>query len=53
MPVKTDKAIAKDKIFEAMSVLNRIKIDMPVKMGDIIYSDFTERGINLVAGRDI
>jgi CxxC motif-containing protein len=53
MPVKTDKPIAKDKIFEAMKKINKIKIDMPVKMGDILCSDFTESGINLVAGRDI
>jgi len=53
MPVKTDKPIAKDKIFEAMQKLNKIKIKHPVKMGDILCSDFTESGINLVAGRDI
>jgi len=55
VPVKTDKPIAKDKIFEAMREINNIKIAAPVKirMGDVIYSDFTENGINLVAGRDI
>ena len=53
MPVKTDKPIAKDKIFEAMRKINKIKIDAPVKMGDILCSDFTENGINLVAGRDV
>ena len=55
LPVKTDKPISKDKIFDAMNVINKIKINAPVKikMGDVVYSDFTERGINLVAGRDI
>ena len=52
MPVKTDKPIEKDKIFEAMRIINKIKTDAPVKMGDILYRDFTENGINLVAGRD-
>jgi len=53
MPVKTDKPVAKDKIFEAMKEINKIKIEAPVKMGDILYYDFMESGINLVAGRDV
>jgi len=53
LPVKTDKPIAKDKIFEAMQTINKIKINAPVKMGDVLYSDFTETGINLVSGRDV
>ena len=52
MPVKTDKPIAKDKIFEAMQEINKIKIKAPVKIGDVLGSDFTEKGINIVAGRD-
>ena len=58
MPVKTDKPIKKEKIFEAMKKINKIKLDASakakkIKMGDILYSDFTENGINLIAGRDI
>ncbi|MCL1858615.1 MAG: DUF1667 domain-containing protein [Oscillospiraceae bacterium] len=55
LPVKTDRPISKDKIFEAMNIINKIKINAPfnIKMGDILYSDFTEPNINLVAGRDI
>ena len=52
MPVKTSKPIAKDKLFEAMREINKIKINAPVKMGDVVYADITESGINLVAGRD-
>ena len=58
LPVKTDKPISKDKIFDAMKIINEMKINFPtqinkIESGDIIYSDFTEKGINLVAGRDI
>lgn len=53
MPVKTDRPVKKEKIFEAMAEINKIKIKSPVKTGDIVYPDFTETGINLVAGRDI
>jgi CxxC motif-containing protein len=53
MPVKTSKPIEKDKLFEAMGIINKIKINAPVMMGDVLYEDFTESGINLVAGRDV
>jgi len=58
MPVKTDKPIKKEKIFEAMREINKIKITestktKKIKMGDILYFDFTEDGINLIAGRDM
>ena len=53
LPVKTDKPVSKDKIFDAMREINNIKINKPVRMGDILYSDFIENGINLVAGRDV
>lgn len=54
MPVKTDQPIAKDKIFDAMQEINKIKINAPfkIKMGDVLCADFTETGINLIAGRD-
>ena len=55
LPVKTDNPIAKNKIFDAMAIINSIKINSPVKinMGDVVCPDFTESGINLVAGKDI
>ena len=52
LPVKTSKPIEKDKLFEGMRIINNIKINAPVRMGDILHENFTEDGINLVAGRD-
>jgi len=53
LPVKTSKPVEKDKLFEGMNIINNIKINAPVKMGDVLYENFTESGINLVAGRDV
>ena len=53
LPVKTSEPIEKDKLFEGMGIINKIKINAPVKMGDILHENFTESGINLVAGRDV
>lgn len=53
LPVKTDKPIPKDKITEAMKIINKQRASIPVKVGDIICADFIEGGINLVACRTV
>ena len=37
--VKTDRPIAKDKIFECMKIINRLKPDLPLKTGDVIMEN--------------
>jgi CxxC motif-containing protein len=53
LPVKSSNPIAKDKIYEAMKIINGIKATAPIKMGDVLYRDFTETGIDIVACKDI
>lgn len=45
---KTDKAIPKKLIFEAMKVINELVIDQPLKIGDIIIKDILNTGSNIV-----
>ena len=47
VPVKTDKPIPKDKIFECMKIINKITLNTPVKTGDIIARDVF--GSNIIA----
>ncbi|MCX5687859.1 MAG: DUF1667 domain-containing protein [Candidatus Omnitrophica bacterium] len=51
IPVRTDKAIAKSKIFEAMTQIKRIKISKPLNAGDIIIRNFLGLDVNLIATR--
>lgn len=39
IPVKTDRAIAKEHIFDCMKILNGTVITKPVKIGDVVLSD--------------
>ncbi len=39
IPVKTSEPIAKDKIFEAMKIINSAVATTPVEVGDIIIDD--------------
>lgn len=51
LPVKTDRAIPKDKIFECMKFINGAIAYTPVKTGDVIVKDVF--GSNIVATADM
>lgn len=50
VPVKTDKPIPKEKIFECMDIINKIVINGSVSIGDIIKKDVF--GSNIIATAD-
>lgn len=53
LPVKTDRPIPKEKLFEAMEKVNALSltIDAPVKIGDVLLPDLF--GARLVAAADL
>ena len=51
--VKTDGAIKKEKMFEAMEQIDKISVNAPCRIGDVLIKDFTEEGINLVITKNI
>jgi len=53
LPVRTDKPVKRGVLRDAMRVLAQIEIEPPVKCGDVLRADFTEPGINLLAGRTV
>lgn len=53
LPVKTNAPIPKDRIFDAMKIINDIEVIAPVKVGDIIIKDILDTGVDVVATRDM
>lgn len=51
LPVNTDRAIPKDKIFECMKIINSTVVNTPVKIGEILVKDVF--GSNIVATANI
>ena len=39
MPVKTDKPISKENLLPAMEVLRKVRVSLPVKIGDVVLAD--------------
>ena len=53
VPVVTKNPIPKDKVFEVMNEINKIKIKAPVFVGDVIISNVLNLGVDIVATRDV
>ncbi|MCQ2771975.1 MAG: DUF1667 domain-containing protein [Bacilli bacterium] len=53
-PVKTSAPIKKGNIFKAMEEINKVKINAPIHIGDVIIKDICgEEGVDLVATRNM
>lgn len=53
LPVKTAAPIPKGKLLEAMAVIDNIRITAPVQLGDVVYPNLLDTGIDLVACRSM
>ncbi len=53
LPVKTTEGIPKEKIFELMDSINKLEVQLPIKMNDIIIPNLFDSEVNLVATRSI
>lgn len=51
--VKTEKDIPKDRLFDCIKVLKDLEIDAPVHVGDILFENILNTGVNIVATRNI
>ena len=51
LPVKTDKPIPKDKVFECMNIINNHICKLPVKIKDVIIEDVF--GANIIATKNM
>lgn len=53
VPVKTQEAIPKEKIFDVMKEINNAKVKAPIKVGQVIIENVLNTGVNIVATKSI
>ena len=53
IPVRTDKAILKEKLKEVLVEIAKMKLQAPIKMGDILIENILGLGVNIIASRDL
>lgn len=51
LPVKTDRPIPKEKLFEAMEKVNSLSVKAPIRIGDVLMDDLF--GAKLVAAANL
>ncbi len=51
LPVKTDRPIPKERLFDAMERVNALRVKTPVRIGDVLLDDLF--GAKLVATADL
>lgn len=53
IPVRSNVAIPKEKLFDSMSIINKKVINAPIKMGDVLIKNILNLEINIIASRDL
>ena len=53
LPVRTSAPIPKPKLFEAMELIRTLEAHAPIRTGDVICADFIEKGIDLIACKNV
>ncbi len=53
LPVKTERPIPEKYKLACVKEINKIEVNSPVKMGDIIIENILETGVNIVATRNM
>ena len=49
VPVKSDKPVPKDMLFDCMKEINSVCVEAPVKIGQVIIENILGTGANIVA----
>lgn len=49
VPIRTSAPIPKGKMFDIMKEINKVEIDAPVKVGQVIIEDVLSTGIDVIA----
>ena len=53
LPVRTSAPVPKNKIFECMKEISKIKVKAPIKIGDKIIKNILKLNIDVIATRDL
>lgn len=53
LPVRTDRPIPRQSLFEAMKLVRAFEVTAPVATGDVLIENFIEEGTSLIACKDV
>ena len=53
LPVKTDKPLPKEKMFDCMHLINTLDVQAPVKVGQVLAANILGTDVNIVATKTL
>ena len=53
LPVKTDKPLPKEKMFDCMQLINTLDVQAPVKVGQVLTANILGTDVNIVATKTL
>ena len=53
LPVKTKEPIPKELIFKVMEEIDKVQVNAPIKIGDVVIKNVLGTGVDIVATKDI
>ncbi len=51
LPVKTDRPLPKEKMFDCMELINAIQVQSPIKVGQVLAANILGTDVNIVAAK--
>lgn len=53
VPVKTDRAVPKELLFDCMKEINAVRVAHDTKIGDVVIENILGTGANVIATRNV
>lgn len=53
LPVKTDKPVPKEKVFDCIKAINQKTISLPINIGNVIIKNIEGTGANVVSTKNM
>lgn len=53
IPVRTDKEIPKNKIFDCMKIINEIELEVPIKCGQVLVENILGLNVNIISSKSV
>ena len=53
IPVRTAEPIPKAKIFDCMDAINRVELEAPIKIGEVVLENVAGTGVDVIATRSM
>lgn len=53
VPVVSDSEIEKSMLFDCLKHLYKIRVQAPIKEGDLVCANILDSGVNIIAARDM